>query len=231
MEMKNITLAVDDEVLAAVRKLAAERNTTVNGLVRDYLTSLAEQVRKEAGARARKELVRLSEESTAGMAVGNGIGKTFMTVPCFLDTNILIYAASKDDPRKRKIASSLIDGGEFGISGQVLAEFYATSTRKMRPPMTARSGTSLGRSPLPSSIAWRWTPISSGQGSKFRRRYGISYWDGAIVAAAEVAGAPIVYTEDLNHGQVYGNVTAINPFIESAGSFHEEQAQPFAGAG
>jgi hypothetical protein len=66
--MKNITLAVDDEVLAAVRKLAAERNTTVNGLVRDYLASLAEQVRKEAGARARKELVRLSEESTAGMA-------------------------------------------------------------------------------------------------------------------------------------------------------------------
>jgi hypothetical protein len=65
--MKNITLAVDDEVLAAVRKLAAEKNTTVNGLVRDYLTSLAEQVRKDAAARARKELVRLSEESTAGM--------------------------------------------------------------------------------------------------------------------------------------------------------------------
>lgn len=60
--MKNITLAVEDNVLAAVRELAAERNTTVNALVRDYLGTLAEQVRKEASDRARKELVRLSEE-------------------------------------------------------------------------------------------------------------------------------------------------------------------------
>jgi hypothetical protein len=65
--MKNITLAVEDSVLAAVRKLAADRKTTVNGLVRDYLVSLAEEARKESSARARAELVRLSEESTAGM--------------------------------------------------------------------------------------------------------------------------------------------------------------------
>ncbi len=153
-----------------------------------------------------------------------------MTAPAFLDTNILIYAASKDDPRKRKIASSLIDGGEFGISGQVLAEFYATSTRKMRPPMSA-------------DAAQAWVDLLCQQhcvavdagivrsGIEVSRRYGISYWDGAIVAAAEAAGATIVYTEDLNHGQVYGSVTVINPFIESAGSFHEEQAKPFAGAG
>jgi predicted nucleic acid-binding protein len=66
-------------------------------------------------------------------------------------------------------------------------------------------------------------------GIEVSRRYGISYWDGAIVAAAEAAGAPIVYTEDLNHGQVYGGVTAINPFIELAGSLHEEQTEPFKG--
>jgi hypothetical protein len=65
--MKNITLAVEDDVLAAVRKLAAERKTTVNGLVRDYFASLAEEARKEAAARARRELVRLSEESTFDM--------------------------------------------------------------------------------------------------------------------------------------------------------------------
>ncbi len=45
-------------------------------------------------------------------------------------------------------------------------------------------------------------------------RYSISYWDGAIVAAAEALGTPILYTEDLNHGQAYGSVTAINPFID-----------------
>jgi predicted nucleic acid-binding protein len=46
-------------------------------------------------------------------------------------------------------------------------------------------------------------------------RYGISYWDGAILAAAEALEAPILYTEDLNHGQLYGRVRAVNPFVEA----------------
>jgi hypothetical protein len=60
--MKNITLAVEDEVLTEVRKYAALRGTTVNALVRDYLGGLA---RSEArGKKAREELLKLSEEST-----------------------------------------------------------------------------------------------------------------------------------------------------------------------
>jgi len=39
--MKNITLSVDEKVLAAVRRRAAECNSTVNALVRDYLANLA----------------------------------------------------------------------------------------------------------------------------------------------------------------------------------------------
>ena len=44
-------------------------------------------------------------------------------------------------------------------------------------------------------------------------RYRISYWDGAILAAAERLGAEVLYTEDLNHGQAYGTVRVINPFL------------------
>ncbi len=44
-------------------------------------------------------------------------------------------------------------------------------------------------------------------------RYGVSYWDGAILAAAEALEAPVLYTEDLNHGQSYGAVRAMNPFL------------------
>ncbi len=43
-------------------------------------------------------------------------------------------------------------------------------------------------------------------------RYQISYWDAAILAAAERIGAGILYTEDLNHGQRYGSVLVQNPF-------------------
>jgi predicted nucleic acid-binding protein len=43
-------------------------------------------------------------------------------------------------------------------------------------------------------------------------RFQTSYWDGAIIAAAEVMGATTLFSEDLNHGQFYGSVEACNPF-------------------
>ena len=51
--MKNITLSVEDDVLATVRRLAAERNSTVNALVREYLTNLAAHDSRAKRARAR----------------------------------------------------------------------------------------------------------------------------------------------------------------------------------
>ena len=60
--MKNITLSVDEHVLAAVRRYASERNTTVNGLVRDYLTRLSDQ--EDRAGKARSRLKELAEEAT-----------------------------------------------------------------------------------------------------------------------------------------------------------------------
>lgn len=60
--MKNITLAIEDEVLAEVRKYAAANNTTVNALVRDYLGGLARF--ESHSKKAREELLKLAEEST-----------------------------------------------------------------------------------------------------------------------------------------------------------------------
>ncbi len=51
-------------------------------------------------------------------------------------------------------------------------------------------------------------------GLDFARRYRINYFDAALLAGAERLGAPIFYTEDLNHNQMYGSVRAINPFLE-----------------
>jgi predicted nucleic acid-binding protein len=154
-----------------------------------------------------------------------------MTVPYFLDTNILIYAASKDDARKRKIASSLLEAGEFGVSAQVLGEFYNTATLKMRDSMTPDQAEAwIGLLSKQQCAAVNADLVISG--IRVARRYGISYWDGAIVAAAEALGARVLYTEDLNNGQAYGTVTAINPFIDSARaeSFHEPPARPLEGS-
>jgi predicted nucleic acid-binding protein len=43
-------------------------------------------------------------------------------------------------------------------------------------------------------------------------RYRINYWDAALIAGAERLEAPTLYTEDLNHGQLYGSVKVVNPF-------------------
>jgi hypothetical protein len=64
--MKNITLAIDDEVLDKVRIVAAEKKTTVNALVREFLVDLAG--RDERLAEARKQLLQLMDTSKGRMA-------------------------------------------------------------------------------------------------------------------------------------------------------------------
>jgi len=59
--MKNITLAVDEEVLATVRAYAARNNTTVNALVREHLERIARQ--EDKAAQARQRLVELAAQS------------------------------------------------------------------------------------------------------------------------------------------------------------------------
>ena len=66
--MKNLTLAIDDNVLDEVREVAARRRTTVNALVRDFLTQVAAEEGKIA--QARKELRELMDNSTARLGPG-----------------------------------------------------------------------------------------------------------------------------------------------------------------
>jgi len=131
----------------------------------------------------------------------------------FLDTNVLLYAAAGErrEPRKAPRALELIARSPFGTSGQILAEFYFNATERAKVPL----------SPL---LAFEWIDRLSLQpcaavdanlvknGIAISDRYKISYWDGAIVAAAEALGAETLYTEDLNHGQMYGSVRVENPF-------------------
>ena len=61
--MRNITLSVDEDVLMAARRYASERRSSVNALVRDYLTKLA--LHETRADRARARLLQLSAQTTA----------------------------------------------------------------------------------------------------------------------------------------------------------------------
>lgn len=130
----------------------------------------------------------------------------------FLDTNILLYAASGavNENAKRLVARELLarDGG--GLSVQVLAEFYVNATAKFKLPedKVIRILESLENYPvLPISESVFWSAL------EVRKRHQISYWDSAIIAAAFELGCETVYSEDLNHGQLYAGVRVINPFL------------------
>ena len=66
--MKNITLAIDEKVLAVVRRYSAEHNRSVNSLVQEFLTDIAE--REDRAKQARKNIRILSEQSTAKRGPG-----------------------------------------------------------------------------------------------------------------------------------------------------------------
>lgn len=131
----------------------------------------------------------------------------------FLDTNVLIYAAlgSVDAPEKYERAVELLTT-RFGISGQVLAEFYVNAQRKGAVPLTAEEAKEwVYRLSKKAFQPVDYAVIRGG--IENARRYQISYWDGAIIAAAERLGARVLYSEDLNHGQTYGSVRVENPFL------------------
>jgi predicted nucleic acid-binding protein len=137
-----------------------------------------------------------------------------MKIECFLDTNILIYAALGRGlyETKRTIAHDLVVDSKFGISTQVLQEFYANVTRKTEIPLTPDEALEwIEGLELQDCVTVDQTLIKVAIG--ISQRYRINYWDGAILAAAERLGAEIVYTEDLNHGQAYGPVRVVNPFL------------------
>jgi predicted nucleic acid-binding protein len=106
----------------------------------------------------------------------------------------------------------LIGRTNFGLSAQVLQEFYTVVTRKPDRPFTPATAlqwiSELERQPC--AAIDRPLVITA---IVISQQFRIDYWDGAILAAAERLEAPIVYTEDLNHGQDYGPVRVINPFL------------------
>jgi predicted nucleic acid-binding protein len=139
-----------------------------------------------------------------------------MSVECFLDTNILVYAVSalEEDASKKARALDLIRTADFGLSSQVLQEFWVTVTRKIQKPLLPDVALSLLDEYRLFPTACTDYPLIL-TAIEHSLRYEISYWDGAIVAAAEALEAPVLYSEDLSHGQQYGTTQVINPFSET----------------
>lgn len=133
----------------------------------------------------------------------------------FIDTNVLLYIYSKADLRKQNLAQELLRkhgaSGKLFLSTQVIQEFYAAGSRKMRLERPAlRAAVAL----LVSLPVVTVTPAHIVAAIELEEQFQISFWDALILAAAASCGAEVLYTEDLSDGQRYGAVVVRNPFGE-----------------
>lgn len=136
-----------------------------------------------------------------------------MTARAFADTNLILYAASKDpaDKAKKMRARALLSDEDIGISVQVLQEFAHNAVAKQRLGLDAEETKAI----LHALLEFPALPVTSElvlDAFQIQQRYQISYWDAAIIAAAHELGCETLYTEDLNDGQLYAGVMARNPF-------------------
>jgi predicted nucleic acid-binding protein len=137
-----------------------------------------------------------------------------MSAAEFLDTNVLVYAYDDGEPRKQSIARGYAQravAGEYVISVQVLAELSTTLLHRFAIPLQADKM---------KRILDALSPVQMVEPDKelVRRaveahaQYGVHFYDGMILAAAERAGCERILSEDLNAGQVYFGIKVENPF-------------------
>lgn len=132
----------------------------------------------------------------------------------FVDTNVLIYAVSPSvqEAEKRRRAQELLMEDDLAVSVQVLQEFYWQVTRASRKDALTHSQALMFLESI------RDFPVQDVTLEVFRsavsinRRFGLSYWDSAILAAARACGCDTVYSEDMSDDQDYDGLAVVNPF-------------------
>lgn len=138
-----------------------------------------------------------------------------MSAKAFIDTNILVYAHDAASGIKYEQAKSLLRQlwiDKTGVlSTQVLQEFYVTVRKKVLQPGDSETAKRW------ISYYLNWQLVENDGPAILRaiaieERYKTSFWDALIIQAANKAGAQLLYSEDLNHEQIYGNVQVKNPF-------------------
>jgi len=134
----------------------------------------------------------------------------------FLDTNVLVYALDRSAGHRHEVARTLLETAfssrQHWISVQVLREFYVVATRKVATPLSQNEAEDIVRDLCHLPVVEETADIVLA-GLAIHRRYGLSPWDGLIVAAAAAAGCSTLLSEDLSHGQVMSGVQITNPFL------------------
>jgi predicted nucleic acid-binding protein len=136
-----------------------------------------------------------------------------MSRAAFFDTNIFVYSDDKSSPLKQQVAMDLfaehLRAGSAVVSLQVMQEYFAAATRKLGLDAEfAQRKVEL----ISQSRVVRFIESDIISAIELHRLTRISFWDAMIVHAARLAGAAVLYSEDLQNGSSIGGVRVVNPF-------------------
>ena len=139
-----------------------------------------------------------------------------MTDRVFVDTNVLVYAYDRSEPRKQQQALQVLDRlatiGIGTISTQVLAEFFVAITRKIAAPLSVDEAYERVKNYLQSWIVLNLTGMVVLEAVRGVRDHQFSLWDGQIWAAARLNQIAVAFSEDFTDGAVVEGVRFVDPF-------------------
>ena len=130
-------------------------------------------------------------------------------VDAFFDTSVLLYLLSSDAAKSDRVETLLADRGT--ISVQVLNEFAAVAIRKLKMPLPeVREVLDTIRAVCDVETV---TIETHDRALAIVERHGISLYDSLLIAAALIADCKVLYSEDLQHGQLIDRkLRVVNPF-------------------
>lgn len=135
--------------------------------------------------------------------------------PVFVDSNVFVYSRDKSErekqPRARAWLEELWESRRGRVSAQILEEFYVTVTRKLDPGLSTQEA----RSDVRALGAWNPVAIDHSllpAAWEIEDRYGFSFWDSLVLAAARRLDCGYVLTEDLQDGQEVEGMQIVDPF-------------------
>ncbi len=141
-----------------------------------------------------------------------------MSVENFLDTNVFIYQLEGTDSRKSKIAKDLIQTGisegTCCISFQIVQECLNVISRKAQIPLNTDEIRRYLNSVLTPLVRVHSSLQLYQETLEIHARFQLGFYDSLVLSAALEAGCTRLYSEDLQHGQQFQQLTVVNPFRE-----------------
>jgi predicted nucleic acid-binding protein len=137
-----------------------------------------------------------------------------MTDRSFIDTNVLVYAEASDAPDKQQAALALLkqlyETGTGVLSTQVLQEYCNVAIKKLKLPVAhIRAQLDMYEQFEVVQI----TPAIIRAGLDLNQTRSVGFYDALIIASAQIAGCNVLFSEDLNTGEVIAGVQLLNPFV------------------